>query len=434
VIVNLLKDTRIVYDKVIPITNKFKLFLVQKLGLFLIVILICEILPAFSEEYYYTNDVPPLTSPPVFCAVRFSDPNISDANEKMYELTKKSVFDWRSKLLEYTGNVKGWDFKYKEVNSWELDENRANLGCDVPIYFTTTYYFEEDERGVTEYYTDGSTTITISYVSAFIDVKKIVSNPNSINSDPKSNVVIDKNKIAPDVEAVIKHEIGHVLRLSHPSLNPNDFEFSSKTNQFIPPSIMFSPANLNEEILDKLLLDITRDHPELEPMDFATLMYSGVSSRILQDIANKIFNSPTSSEIHDYDIRSVVNLYGIDGISIRNDLPTDSSIKSFPCISNCQENIVNSELINSVQPNYTAFIIFIIILSIVVYTIIKIRKIKTKYYSNQIRISKVQPKTTIKTAEIDDSYFHSKKCPFCNRRLTNFDKPRKCNNCGNFVT
>ncbi len=421
--------------------------------------LISGSLPVFAEEqYYYTDDVPPLTSPPTFCAVRFSDPNIPDAHEKMYELTKKAVFDWRTKLIDHTGNVGGWDFKYKEVNSWEIEEKEAsNMGCDVPIYFTTTYYFEEGERGVAEYYSDGSAIVTISYVSALIDVKKLIQDPDSVSSDPNSILIIDKNKIAPDVESVIKHEIGHVLRLDHPSLNPNEFEFSSERTEFVPPSIMFSPVNLNGEILDKLVLDITRDHPELEPMDFSSLMYSGVSERNLRDVANKIFNSPTSSVISDYDIRSVVNLYGENGISSRyNHLPTQTQdFSDFPSLSSpsysgneiAEENSVNvgtTTMSNSAMiPDYIVFIIPTIIFLVAIYAIIKVRRHRSNYnnyYSSSTNVkntSSIQPedKTDVALETYNSaSSPHSKKCPYCNRRLTDFDKPRKCNNCNNLVT
>ena len=433
----------------------------KKIGLLLLFLTVLSgSLPVFAEEqYYYTDDVvPPLTLPPTFCAVRFSDPNISDAHEKMYELTKKAVFDWRDKLIDHTGNVEGWDFKYKEVNSWEIEERTPNLGCDVPIYFTTTYYFEEGERGVTEFYSDGSAIVTISYVSALIDVKKLIQDPDSVSSDPNSILIIDKNKMAPDVESVIKHEIGHVLRLDHPSLNPNEFEFSSERTEFVPPSIMFSPVNLNGEILDKLVLDITRDHPELELMDFSSLMYSGVSERNLRDVANKIFNSPTSSIIRDYDIRSVVNLYGENGISgSYNPLLTqtqDFSDFTSPSYSGneiTEENFVNvGATTTTANPGvlpttYVGFVILAIVFLATIYAIIKIRRRRSNYNNNNYSSSSTNVKNTSsiqpedKTDVVLETYNsasspHSKKCPYCNRRLEDFDKPRKCNNCDNLVT
>ena len=150
----------------------------QKTGLFFVMILLFGISPVFAEQYYYIDEVLLLASPPTFCAVRFSDANIPDADEKMYKFTRNAVLDWRTKLIDYTGNVQGWDFKYKLIYPLEdNDWNYQSLGCDVPIFFTTTYYFAEGERGVTEYYSDGYATVTISYVSASLDVKKLIDDP-----------------------------------------------------------------------------------------------------------------------------------------------------------------------------------------------------------------------------------------------------------------
>ena len=378
----------------------------QKTGIFFVIILFFGVSTVFAEEYYYMEGLPPLTSPPTFCAVRFSDPNIPDADEKIYEATRNAVLDWKNKLIQYTGNVQGWDFNFKLVYPVDGDANYAMLGCDVPIFFTTDYYFEEvGHRGVTQPWTQGYSTITISYIPVLID----------------EELIKDHSKVAPDVDFVIKHEIGHALRLDHPNFNANDFKYLSETNELSPPSIMWSPAYLNYEIAEKLSRDIARD-------DSSSFENSDVSERIFLENYKKIQNLPLSDEITDYDLRSLVNLYGMDGI---NELPSDYDEKIQSLI---QENTGPTSPDIPELPVFIAIII--VILAAIVYFTKKRQSKSSMYVSrNKRSSSKVSTQTTVDTTLENGSKNNSKskKCPHCGRRLSNYDKPRPCGNCGNMV-
>ena len=140
----------------------------------------------------------------------------------------------------------------------------------------------------------------------------------------------------------------------------------------------------------------------------------------MRETLNKIYNLPISDKITDYDLRSLVNLYGIDGINYE-----PPPIERLP------------DPISPDMPTLPVFIaIIIVVLAAIVYFAKKRRGKSSMYVSGGKRSSsKVPTKTSVETTLDDESINHSKskKCPYCGRRLQNYDKPRPCSNCGNMV-
>ena len=200
------------------------------------------------ENYFYIPDYR-LNKSPVFCAQAFSDPIFPNANNIMLTKTSNAVKEWQNRIEQYTETRGVWNFEYRTIPE---RSGFAEFGCDTTITFERFPSIgRERVRGDTALSHYGFSDVVIFYL------------------DP-----ISKNKIDPNVDMVIKHEIGHVLGLGHPIFDGmyDDRPFFREGDSILSRSIMVTP--------------------EVYPFLPANLVYS----------------------ITDYDVRAVVNLYG-GGIS-----------------------------------------------------------------------------------------------------------------------
>ena len=196
------------------------------------------------EKYFYIPDYR-LNKSPIFCAQAFSDPIFPDANEIMLTKTSKAVKEWQNRIEQYTETSGVWNFEYRTIPQ---RTSFVEFGCDTTITFERfPSAGRELVRGDTALSQYGFSDVVIFYL------------------DPRS-----KDKIDPNVDMVIKHEIGHVLGLGHPIFDGmyDDRPFFREDNKIFSRSIMVTP--------------------EIYPFLPANMIYS----------------------ITDYDIRAVVNLYG----------------------------------------------------------------------------------------------------------------------------
>jgi len=215
-------------------------------------------LSVFAEEYYYIPDHK-LETPPLFCAMEFVDERLPDAQHQLMEIAKNAVLDWETKLVEATGEQKGWDFKFRQMSLEEQQEIFFDNLCTVNIYFERTPPKEEwDTLGYSESYLIFS-DITIFYLEP------------TYNTMEPFEVTGFKNILTFGLHDTIRHEIGHSLGLDHPKFEEK-YYVKESSNLYLSPSIM-------------------TDDYDLE------------------------LNGDISYKITDYDIRSVINLYGEDGIN-----------------------------------------------------------------------------------------------------------------------
>ena len=202
-----------------------------------------------SEKYYYIPDYR-LNKSPVFCAQEFHDPVIPEANDILLEKTVNAVTNWQNKIEQYTETSGVWNFGFKTISK---DSHFEGFGCDGTITFEKfPPPGRENLRGESALSHYGFSDVVIFY------------------GDTTS-----PNKIDPNVDMVITHEIGHVLGLGHPIFEGMYDEipfYVDDDGRFWSRSIM--------------------NTPQVYPYLPANLIYT----------------------ITDYDIRSVVNLYG-GGIS-----------------------------------------------------------------------------------------------------------------------
>ena len=313
--------------------------------------------PMFTEPYYYL----PwhiLIEPPAFCAIKFNDHQLPEAPQQMYDSTKKAVEEWKTKLMQHTNHEEGWDFSFQIISEEEYKISSLD-DCSVVIRYERQPSSTIEDLILEGYAHSlfGTSEITIFYLDYNYDAL--------FHKKDSSELFI--NKLSPNVEMVLKHEIGHALGLGHP-LFENAYEFDE--NVPVSRSIMVTP-------------EIYSDLPK-------NLVY----------------------EITDYDVNSIVNLYGERGV-------------------------------NEYEFGVILYFIFIGILVwfivMIVFVVYFVKKILRKNKSNisqsrNIDTSVIEP-TTTKTTLRDSNSIESisKKCPYCGRRLQNYDKPRSCNNCGNLV-
>jgi len=204
----------------------------------------------FGSEKYFYIPDYRLNKSPLFCAQDFSDPMFPDANDILLEKTSKAVENWQNRIEQYTETKEMWSFEFHTISQ---DFQFEDFGCDATITFERFPPPNKDlVRGETALSQYGFSDVVIFYV------------------DPVSIDRLDTN-----VDMVITHEIGHVLGLGHPIFEGMYDEipfYIDDDGRFWSRSVMITP--------------------QVYPLLPSNLIYA----------------------ITDYDVRSVVNLYG-GGIS-----------------------------------------------------------------------------------------------------------------------
>ena len=202
-----------------------------------------------SEKYFYIPDYR-LNKSPLFCIQDFSDPFFPDINTVMIEKTSSAIMNWETGLGRYTETDEVWNFESKTIPD---NSSFADFGCDTTITFAQIPPVgQEVVRGETALSHYGFSDVVIFYL------------------DP-----ISRDRLDPNIDLVITHEIGHVLGLGHPlfeEMNDGLPFYRDGDDALFSRSIMVTP-----EV-----------YPSLP--------------------------SETIFTVTDYDIRAVVNLYG-GGIS-----------------------------------------------------------------------------------------------------------------------
>ena len=202
-----------------------------------------------SEKYFYIPDYR-LNKSPIFCAQEFHDPTMPEANDILLEKTANSVVNWQNRIEEYTETLGVWNFGFKTISK---DSHFEDFGCDGTITFEKfPPPGRENLRGESALSHYGFSDVVIFY------------------GDRTS-----PNRIDPNVDMVIAHEIGHVLGLGHPVF---EGMYDGIPFHVDDDGMFWSRSIMNT--------------PQVYPYLPANLIYT----------------------ITDYDVRSVVNLYG-GGIS-----------------------------------------------------------------------------------------------------------------------
>jgi len=223
-----------------------------------------------SEEYYYFPGHK-LSYVPEFCSIEFEDPQLPNAPKTMHEKTEAAVNEWKNKLVAHTGNEEGWDFTFVKISQEEFDNIFSEHLCDISITYQREPLTEEEKPLAGHTFAGlGFADITIFYLEPiFSPTGKTFEFERQIYE--WMEITDYKNKMDPVVSDTIKHEIGHALGLDHYPANPEEFvETAPRT--FTSPSIMVE---------------------NLDTVEGETWLYP----------------------ITDYDISSLVNYYGEDGIN-----------------------------------------------------------------------------------------------------------------------
>lgn len=225
------------------------------------------IFPVFAEDYYYFEGHK-LSEPPEFCLIQFEDLQLPGAEDVLYQITIDAIDEWENKLVQVTGEKQGWDFTHKIISQDRYDDILSQDICDVTIYFERepTTSDEKTTAGHT-FAMFGFADITIFY----LDPVWIYQGQIEIIDGQEyeiAEISHYKNSLDPYNDETIKHEIGHALGLDHYPAKTS--EIKQKNGIFTAPSIM--TLSENNYLVERM-------------------------------------------EITDYDIRSVVNLYGEDGIN-----------------------------------------------------------------------------------------------------------------------
>ena len=174
------------------------------------------------------------------------------------EITKNAVLDWKNKLIDTTGEQIGWNFQYRQFSVAEQQELFFDNLCTVNIYFERT-----PPKGEWEYLGYADSYLTLSDITIFYLEP-------TYNTVEPFEVTGFKNILTFGLHDTIRHEMGHSLGLDHPKFEEKHYVKES-SNLYLSPSIM-------------------TDDYDLE------------------------LDGNISYKITDYDIRSVINLYGEDGI------------------------------------------------------------------------------------------------------------------------
>ena len=202
-----------------------------------------------SEKYFYIPDYR-LNKSPIFCAQEFHDPTMPEASDILLEKTANSVANWQNRIEEYTETSGVWNFGFKTISK---NSHFEDFGCDGTITFEKfPPPGRENLRGESALSHYGFSDVVIFY------------------GDSTS-----PNRIDPNVDMVIAHEIGHVLGLGHPVF---EGMYDGIPFHVDDDGMFWSRSIMNT--------------PQVYPYLPANLIYT----------------------ITDYDVRSVVNLYG-GGIS-----------------------------------------------------------------------------------------------------------------------
>jgi len=237
----------------------------------LLIPLFCyEIEPVYSEEYYYIPDHL-LEQPPLFCAMEFEDPLLPDAQLHLLNMAEEAVLDWEEKLVDATNNSQGWNFRFSKFSIQEQDEAFFDSDCIVNIYFE-----RQPPEGEWEFSGYADSYLTFSDIVIYYLEPSYQYSGKTVKIDgevwEEAEIIGFKNQLASDIPSTLRHEIGHSLGLDHPKFQKADFVKDKFGKGVVSPSIMIDPYEYN--------------------------------------IPGEI-----QYQITEYDIRSVVNLYGEDGIN-----------------------------------------------------------------------------------------------------------------------